>query len=153
MDDLKRLEFANDLRGLHHASLWEEEKHFTWLNSLILSAQVFLLTSEKISPHLRLYLAIGTALGGLICSGMALLVIRKESEYFNIALKQFVMEYNAVFSDGPLNPAPENANKTLRELLLGIFRPRTLRVRDAFQLLFIGFMVVFALMPVGIALH
>lgn len=38
--DIEKLKMAFTIRDSHHKSLWEEEKHFTWWLSILLSAQI-----------------------------------------------------------------------------------------------------------------
>jgi hypothetical protein len=146
MDELARLDFVHRIRTLHYDSLWEEEKHFTWLNSLILSAQVLVITSDKISAQHRLSLSVVLASAGFLCSALALAVIRREGDFYYFWLKNFVQEYNRAFPDGPpIDPPPGKANKSFGFLLLNLLRGK-LGIRDAFQILFVGFMGIFVIM-------
>jgi hypothetical protein len=142
MSDIARLQFAQSIRVFHHAALWEEEKHFTWLNSLILSAQLLLFNSEKIPFKFRFSLILVVSLLGVLASRIALRVIRKEGEYFCNALNRFVDEHNSIFPDKQLPPAPTPPNKSyptlLKSFLLG-----QVGVRDAFQVVFLAFGTAF----------
>jgi len=142
MTDLTRLEFAHTLREFHHTAIWEEEKHFTWLNTLLLSFEGFLLSSEKPFPG-RLALLVIASLLGMLLSVVAIKVIRREGEYFNHNLKHFVAEYNSVFVERPLKAAPEKANKEVLTLVKDFVFAKKLGGRDAFQIIFLGFVAAF----------
>lgn len=144
--DVKRLELAHKIRDLHHKSLWEEEKHFTWWISIVLSTVIVLYTSSSICDQNRLiFMAIVSAVGFFICF-IALNVMRKEGVYFHIALSRFVSEYNKIYKTSLLKPVPEKANENMRDLIKLFFTPWKLwklGVRNSFQCLFLFFMLIF----------
>lgn len=144
MIDITKLQFVQSIRAYHHAALWEEEKHFTWLNSLIFSAQLFLLTSSSEKIPVRFPLIVVVSLLGISTSLVALRVIRKESEYFLSALSRFVEEHNLVFQDTnrALPSVPVSANKSYPKLIISFFLGRV-GVRDAFQVVFLTFGAAF----------
>jgi hypothetical protein len=143
MADLRNVEFAHKLREFHHDALWEEEKHFTWLATLLLSFQGLLFSSEKPFPG-RLALLVIASLLGILLSIVALEVIRKEGQYFHHNLKHFVDEYNEAFPDRKLRPAPEKANKELWKLIRDFILTGRLGGREAFQIVFLGFIGAFS---------
>jgi hypothetical protein len=63
-----RLQVARAMRDSHHRALWEEEKHFTWLLSIVLTADAVLLFRSAGLPEPDRSLAIGVAstLGALV---------------------------------------------------------------------------------------
>ncbi len=141
-NDVKRLEIAHTIREFHHKSLWEEEKHFTWWISLVLSAQTIIYTSSTVRSQFKLVLiSIGSLIGVFLCI-IALKILRKEGEYFNTALTKFVEEYNTVYPKTPLPTAPKKANKSIWELTKLFFSGK-IGIRDSFQFLFLFFIFVF----------
>ncbi len=145
-DDVKRLELAHNIREFHHKSLWEEEKHFTWWISIVLSAQIVVYTSSSLCNENKLtFMVIGSVVGFFLCF-TALNIMRKEGGYFHIALSIFVSEYNRIYKTSPLKPVPEKANEDIRDLIKLFFTPWKLwklGVRDSFQCLFLFFMLIF----------
>jgi hypothetical protein len=141
---ISKLNIADSRRKYHHNALWEEEKHFTWLVSLILSAELFLFTSDRIVYRTRLTVAIAIALLGTLISAVALIVLRKESSYFHHANKDFVEEFNLLFPQGRLSmTSSRGPNRNPLSLLVHFFRG-SLGVRDAFQFIFVIFALTFA---------
>lgn len=146
-DDVKRLELAHNIREFHHKSLWEEEKHFTWWVSIVLSAQIVLYTSDSLNNQNKLlFIVIGSLIGIFLCI-MAFRILRAEGGYFHTALSRFVNEYNKIFTISPLPDVPKKANKDMRDLIKSFFTGK-LRIRDSFQCLFLFFILIF----VGISL-
>ena len=96
--NLNRLEFAKGLREYHHKAIWEEEKHFTWLVSIILSLQVIVYTNDKICEQNKCLLILGLSFIGFIFCCLFLIVIRREGYFFHKALALFVKEYNTDIS-------------------------------------------------------
>lgn len=142
---IERLRVAQELRDYHHKALWEEEKHFTWFLSVILSSIVLITTTDKIEPHPKVVCAGVVSLLGVVIALLALRVVRNESRNFQVALHRFVACYNQVFPDIPLAPvsATEQAKSTperLRAALRG-----EVNTREAFQWVFSLFLVVFSL--------
>lgn len=89
-DNIKSLEMAHTIREFHHKSLWEEEKHFTWLISLLLTAQIILYMSNDLCNQNKFYfILILSITGNLICC-MAFRILRREGYYFHKALSKFV---------------------------------------------------------------
>jgi len=140
--DVKRLEIAHNIREFHHKSLWEEEKHFTWWVSIVLSAQILIYTSNSLCNQSKLIFIFIASLVGIFLCIIAFRVLRREGEYFHTALSRFVKEYNSIYTTSPLPDVPEKANKNIRELIKS-FLTCKIGVRDSFQLLFLLFIVIF----------
>jgi hypothetical protein len=145
--DQSRLEFAFGLRSYHHNAIWEEQKHFTWLISIILSAQLLVLTGVRLDNLPKALLISIASIVGILLSVTALRVQRREGEYFRNANARFVAEYNAVYPSMPMPPPGPVANKQILSLVVSIFIGRS-GVRDYFQFLFLAFAVVFLLMAI-----
>ena len=90
MTDLDKLQVAHLLRDFHHKSLWEEEKHFTWLCSILLSGQIVLLNSDKIAPHDRATVVLILGVVGVVLAIAAMRVIVLEGRAFDEASDRFV---------------------------------------------------------------
>lgn len=145
--NLKKLELAHNIREFHHRSLWEEEKHFTWWVSIVLSAQIVVYTSNSLRNQPKLiFVLIGSLIGVFLCI-TAFRTLRREGKYFHTALSRFVEEYNAFYITSPLPDVSEKANKDIPELFKSFFTGKV-GVRDSFQLLFLFFVIVFVVTPV-----
>jgi len=90
MTDVDKLQAAHLLREYHHKSLWEEEKHFTWLCSILLSGQVLFLTSDKVPARERATVVLVLGIVGLLLAVAAMRVIVLESRAFLEASDRFV---------------------------------------------------------------
>ena len=135
-DDVKKLDLAHNIREFHHKSLWEEEKHFTWWVSILLSAQIIVYTSNSLFNRDKLiFVFIGSLIGIFLCI-IAFRTLRKEGEYFHTALSKFVEEYNAIYVAPSLPKVPEMANKDIPQLIKSFFTGKV-GVRDCFQILFL----------------
>jgi len=142
-DNSSRLSAAQSIREYHHKAIWEEEKHFTWLLSIILSAQYLVFTSSALENFLKLQFVIAISLLGMLFSFLAYRILHSEGNHFQRAYKLFVEEHNKVFTSTPLDLVTQPANKKLFQLLGGFFTGK-LGVRDSFQFIFVIFFVVFA---------
>jgi hypothetical protein len=142
--DLTQLQIAQSIRDYHHKALWEEEKHFSWFLSIIFSLNVILITSEKLTPGSKGRLILFVSVVGVLICLIALRVVRNESANFQHALHRFNSQYNHCFVE-PKQPevSAANPNKTYIRLVLAALSGRA-SIRDAFQLLFLVFFVVFA---------
>jgi hypothetical protein len=137
-----KLDLAIKIRQSHHYSIWEEQKHFTWLISIILSAQAVVLAGVKLgSPQKAILISVASAVGILIAL-TAYRVQRVEGVYYCQSHTHFVNQYRAVYPSAEVphyNPKP---NKNIPELVHSILTAKS-GVRDHFQFLFLSFMVVF----------
>jgi hypothetical protein len=136
-EHLTKLQIAQSIRDFHHNALWEEEKHFTWLVSILITAMLLVFTNDKVTDTMRGVAVLVLSLAGLFISATALVVLRRESLNFQTALHRFVRQHNQCFPDIQLEiPATANPNKSFLRLAVGTFR-RGSYIRDAFQRLFI----------------
>lgn len=142
-EPLDRLASAHTFRAYHHHALWEAERHFTWVASVVLSATVIVGTSDKFGVTFRL---IGAALlgsvGAVVCL-IALTVVKRERAGFALAARVFLIEYNNCFPHDvriiyPVHPAP-SLFAAVRRVISG-----EMSVREAFQLLFVVLYCLFA---------
>lgn len=155
---LKVLEMSQALRKYYHDALWEEEKHFTWWVSIVFPSLVFVYSSQLYAWQKAAVITVGS-LFGIFLSFTGYIVVRKEGMYFRDALETFcrtsialglheprehISDSNRRLALMPEYPVSESfekargkANKPFTRLLSGIFRPKTLGVRDCFQLVFV----------------
>jgi hypothetical protein len=133
------LRLTQQLREYHHKALWEEEKHFTWLLSIILAAQAAILTTKAADLPARGAILVALAAIGLVFVIVALLVVRREGEFFVNAHRLFVTRYNLVFPNQELKAPSAKANRTVFLLPFLLFAPWMLSIRDAFQLVLLFF--------------
>lgn len=138
------LEIAQAIRNYHHKALWEEQKHFTWWISIVLSAQILLYLNISISSPIKLLFILMSSVVGLFLCIMAIITIRKEGEYFQRALSEYVIVYNEVNCERPLPPVEQRSNNSLPKLCKAFFKGE-LGIRDVFQLIFIFFVFIFIL--------
>jgi hypothetical protein len=145
--DHEKLNLAMKLRDYHHNAIWEEQKHFTWLISIILSGQLIALSGARLDQSAKLALILTASVVGVLLSVTAFRVQRREGEFFRNANARFIAEYNALYPEAPMAPPGPLANKSVVHLVTYVFSGRS-GVRDYFQFLFLSFAVIFA----GIAL-
>jgi len=146
---LEVLKIAHELREYHHNALWEEEKHFMWINSIILAAQAAVLIKTATEVPSRSLLLAALAAIGLVLAVIALRVIRREGINFVNAHGTFVQHHNLVFSNRKL-PAPVGEpNKCICLLPLLLFS-KDFSIRDAFQFVLLVFAVVNAILLIGV---
>jgi len=141
-DSLKKIDLAHKIRTFHHNSLWEEEKHFTWLISIILSAQIIFYTNNLLVNRDKIFFTLVSSLIGIFLCITAYRVLRREGLYFHTALSRFVKEYNSVNQNSPIPEVSEIANKPILRLIASFFTNKA-GVRDGFQLLFLFFILIF----------
>jgi hypothetical protein len=145
---LTKLQVAQGIRDYHHSALWEEEKHFTWFISIILSAALILITNDKVSLPLKVLLVFLVSLIGGIISLIALRVVRNESQNFQNSLIRLNDCLNRCFDDFKVPAPPERANKTYYGLVLAVLRGQC-SIRDAFQFIFVVFAAAFVIIMLG----
>jgi hypothetical protein len=153
------LEISQALRKYYHDALWEEEKHFTWWVSLVFPYLVFVYSQSQLYAWQKVAMITFGCLFGLCLSFLGYLVIRKEGIYFRDAMEIFCRTSRALglhesqehVSDQkrrlalmPEYPVSESfeeardkANKSFTRLLSSVYQPKTLGVRDCFQLIFV----------------
>ncbi len=153
--DLELLKLTQAQREYHHQALWKEETHFTWLNSLVLSGQLLIFaSSDKLSICSQSTLICILAGLGTLTSLLALRVIRAESKNFQDQLIQYVTLHNRVFPPNHQLEVPSKlANKGYHKLVWNSLWGRQ-TIRDAFQCVFLLFIIVFILVAVAFgAIH
>ena len=152
---IKLLEIANQrLRHVHDA-LWKEETHYTWLVYILAAGVVFVVVSSEACGTVKTIIASVLSLIGILVCLFAYSAVRKEGRFFHTALQirnrlNFALDLNNFTLNKPyegkkLLPNDEvevkdwkevecKANKSLKELLKGIFRPSSIGIRGYFQL-------------------
>jgi len=141
-DDLALLQFSHTIRDYHHNALWEIQKHYTWLLSIVLAAAAAILTTTVIVSPEREYLLTSLSALGFVLAVLALRAVRTEGKYFFDWNTKFVEYRNGVFSEDM--PPPARVNLTMAALCT----PTRLGVRDTFQLTCIAFAIVFVALPI-----
>jgi hypothetical protein len=146
-DPLAQLKFAQELRNSYHTALWEEEKHYTWFISLVAGAEAAII-AQVVTPPDRAQLLSLLGVVGFVLSVLALVVVRAESRNFQQAHGRFVRLYNAAFSTEGL-PVPDipddQANHPILILPI-LFFTGELRIRDAFQFVFVMYALLNAIL-------
>jgi hypothetical protein len=143
--DLEKLRILYSLREYFHKALWEEEKHFTWLLSLIATGQATLLANAVPLQNRLLLLGVLSGLG-LVITLLALKVVRAESDNFQQLLWRFVRVYNQLFypkepdSEERFREPGREANSPYRTLV-NLSWTGKLKIRDAFQCIYLVFAV------------
>jgi hypothetical protein len=138
-----KLDLALRIRQNHHDAIWEEQKHFTWLISIILSAQLIVFVGTKLDPSQKIALIIISSVVGVLFAITGFRVQRIEGVYFYDANIKYNEAYSAVFGVTEPPYRRGSANKTPWRLMLSVFTNRS-GVRDHFQFLFLAFIAVFA---------
>ena len=132
------------IREYHHDALWEEEKHFTWLLSILLTAIVGVFVVGNLDLLTKSVVIAAFSLLGVILSAFAFRVVRREGDYFHQANRRFVLIHKTCFPEIEISPVPNEANKRLFSLLWSAFTFKA-GVRDVFQLVFVVFSMFFVL--------
>jgi hypothetical protein len=148
-DAADALRLAHQFREYHHKALWEEEKHFTWLHSIILAAQVAIVTRRANELEARAVLLVVLAIIGLLLVVVALRVVRREGAFFVEAHRVFVHHFNVLFPDHKLDEPVASANKNLFTLPF-IVLAGTASIRDNFQFVFLVFGAIDVALLVGV---
>lgn len=140
--DTARLDMAHKIRHSNYNSIWEQQKHFTWLISIIFSGQAIILASTKLNSADKLsVLCIGSLLG-MITSIIAFRVQRIEGRYFCQANEVYAEEYRAIYPYAEAPHRTREPNKAISSLVVSVFSGAA-GVRDHFQVLFLAFATVF----------
>jgi hypothetical protein len=142
MAEIAKLDLARELQHTHYNSLWEEQKHFTWLISIILSAQAIVLAGTSLDSTGKQMIISVASLVGILISITGYRAQRLESIYFRQANQLFVRLYNSVYPDAPTSYNLLNTNKPLPRLIKATLTGRA-GIRDQFQFLFLAFTVIF----------
>jgi hypothetical protein len=143
-EDLQLLNVAHELRKYHHNALWEEEKHFTWIASILLSATVAIGATDKINSGGRFLSVLLLSIIGLSLCGLALAVVRRESRTFEEAAVRFLQQLNKCFPGDHRKIYFDGASPTRR--IISRILSGQLTIRDAFQVVFHLFGIAFVIL-------
>jgi hypothetical protein len=135
-DSVEFIKVAQDLRKFFHASLWEEEKHYTWFIATILGTSILAVLRDGVATTAKAVIVGVLSFIGLVVSRIAFGVILRECEYFQIALFRMVHAENALYWDH--NPVPDRTFKAARkrDLWWKVLRDKRMGVREYFLLTF-----------------
>ena len=79
---IARLDMANKIRHSNYNSIWEQQKHFTWLISIMLSAQALVAAAVKLDSFQKSAVLFVASTVGIITSIVGFRVQRIEGIYF-----------------------------------------------------------------------
>jgi hypothetical protein len=137
-----RLDLAVKIWQAYHNAIWEEQKHFTWLISIILSAQAVVLAGIKLSSSERAILISLASTVGILIAATGFRVQRIEAVYYCQANSRLAKEYKTVFRDADMPYYSQVPNRSILGLVLATLAGRS-GIRDQFQFLFLSFVAVF----------
>lgn len=140
--DISRLDMAEKIRHSNYNSIWEHQKHFTWLISIILSAQAIILAGTKLDSSDKVVILCVASIVGIMISLTGFRVQRIEGIYFCQANELFAKEYRIVYPDTRPPYLSGQPNKSIPNLIASCFLCKA-GVRDHFQILFLAFVAVF----------
>lgn len=140
---MEELDLLFQLRQAHHNAIWEEQKHFTWLISIILSGQLVIFAGVSIASTQKIALVVVSSLVGILFAVIGFRTQRIEGIYFSRANVAFNEAYRKVFHAAGSPWQRSGPNKRIRDLVSEIFTAKS-GVRDYFQFLFPSFIIVFA---------
>lgn len=141
--DVAKLDMAHKIRHSNYNSIWEQQKHFTWLISIILSAQAIVLTGTKLASSDKVAIILIASVMGIVISIIGFRVQRIEGIYFCQANVLFVKEHQAVYPEAETPHSAKEPNKSIPRLIVAVFSGKA-GVRDHFQILFLAFIIAFA---------
>ncbi len=157
---IKLLDFANQRVRHHHDALWKEETHYTWLVYILAAGVIYIFFISGVCWPLKAGIAVLLSMIGICVCLVGYSVVRKEGRYFHEALQirnrlncalgldkriKIEPDFNEMLipnKDTEIkdwNDVESEANKCLRQLLKGIFRPNSTKptpmgIRDYFQI-------------------
>ena len=140
---MEKLDLLLKIRQGHHDAIWEEQKHFTWLISIILSGQFVIFAGVQIASTQKIALVVVSSLVGILFAVVGFRTQRIEGVYFTNANAAFNEASRAAFRTAESPWKRSNPNRTIRDLILAIFTNKS-GVRDYFQFLFLSFIAIFA---------
>jgi hypothetical protein len=111
----------------HHNALWEEEKHYSWWIYIILAGIIFIALSDA-SWLIKIVLVFLGSLLGLFISVVGYLVIKRESQRFDVAMIELKK----------IEDVPEYDKDTFT----GIYK---IGIREWFRYTFVAFAILFLL--------
>lgn len=143
-DLLARLDVAIRLREYHHNAIWEEQKHFTWMLSAVLTAELLVLTSDHVRSAGQAFLGVAFGLLGTAVAITAMRVQRREGEYMRNTQIEFVRCYNKFF-ELPVDVRIAEQGPANRPIiaLVGVLLSGKGGIRDHFQALLLFFTAMF----------
>jgi hypothetical protein len=139
---IARLDMAYKIRHSNYNSIWEQQKHFTWLISIMLSGQAIVVGAVQLRSPEKSAVLFAASIAGIIISIIGFRVQRIEGIYFCDANKVFAEEYRAVYPDAKAPYRSEKPNKSVSGLIAAVCLGRA-GVRDHFQILFLAFIAIF----------
>lgn len=148
-EDIEHYKLTSGLRSHFHDALWEEEKHYTWLISVLLGAIVLVTVRLEVgTEELKLLIVFGLSYMGGIFSKIAFNVINEECKYFQIAFHRHVKAENKIFPTDscPIPSSSWEPKRSWHLLWLLIFTGQRLGVRGNFLATFILFDKVFLIL-------
>ena len=148
-DAADALKFTQGLREYHHKALWEEEKHFTWLHSIILAAQAAILMRTPSELTARGTILMVLAVIGLLFAIVAFRVVRREGQFFVYAHNLFVNRFNALFPATPLTVTAVESTASIISMPYRVLVGKA-SIRENFQFVFIVFGAIDALLVVAV---
>lgn len=119
-DGVEKLNFIFAVRQSHRDSIWEEQKHFTWLISIILTGQLIFFTNTRMQAGARAALILIASIVGILFSITGFRVERREGLYFSQANKQFLEEYKALYPGAEIPYRVQAVNKTPLRLMISV---------------------------------
>ncbi|TAJ93956.1 MAG: hypothetical protein EPO31_07190 [Gammaproteobacteria bacterium] len=149
-DAAEAVRLAQQFREYHHKALWEEEKHFTWLLSIILAAQAAILTKNADDLEARGLLLAVLAIAGLALVIVSLRVVRREGAFFVTAHRLFVKRFNILFPDQKLEEPVTRPEPFLLTLPLRVLLGCKTSIRDNFQFVFLVFGAIDVALLIGL---
>jgi hypothetical protein len=171
---IKLLDIANQRLRHHHDALWKEETHYTWLLYILVAGVIFIFFINGVCWTLKALIIFFLGIIGISICLIGYSVVRKEGQYFHeaiqirnrlncaIGLNQRIKtesDFNKMLipnSDTKVKDwdrVKSEANKCLRQLLKGIFKPNSTKptpmgIRDWFQVTLLLPILLFSLMIV-----
>src|SRR4051794_19186726 len=140
---IELLKIAQTIRDYHHRALWEEERHFTWLLWILITGMAGVFLVSNLDKPTKAAVVLGFASLGATFSLLAYRVVRREGVYFHDANIRFMLAHARCYPEMDLLPLAAAANKPVLKLLWVALSGRA-GVRDIFQLIFITFLIAFA---------
>lgn len=140
---MEKLDLLFQLRQAHHNAIWEEQKHFTWLISIVLSGQFVIFAAVNTASTQKIALVVVSSLVGILFAVIGFRTQRIEGVYFSNANTAFNETYRKLFNAAEPPSQGTRPNKAIRDLISGVFTNSS-GVRDYFQFLFLSFIIIFA---------
>jgi len=104
--DSEIVRITQQLKEYHHAALWQEEVHFTWLQSIILAAQIALLSQSDIGKNGLWWVVALLGFIGILMAHITVKVLRRERTFFQDAEQRFRRQFNAFLPNDRISETP-----------------------------------------------